>query len=46
MPIKSEKPYTDGTKQGEGPSGDLKKVVFEDTPIMSTYVHSHETLLS
>ena len=40
MPIKSEKPYTDGTKKGKGPSEDLKRVEFEDTPIMSTYVHS------
>lgn len=38
MPIKSEKPYADGTKKGKGPSEDLKRVEFEETPIMSTYV--------
>ena len=38
MPVKSEKPYTDGSKKGKGPFEDLKRVEFEDTPIMSTYV--------
>jgi len=39
MPIISEKPFTDGSKKGKGPiSEDLKRVEFETTPIMSTYV--------
>jgi hypothetical protein len=39
MPIKSEKPFTDGSKKGKGPNEkDLKRVEFEQTPIMSTYV--------
>jgi hypothetical protein len=39
MPVKSEKPFTDGFKKGKGPSEkDLKRVEFEETTIMSTYV--------
>jgi hypothetical protein len=39
MPIKSERPFTDGSKKGKGPTEtDLKRVEFEETPIMSTYV--------
>lgn len=39
MPVKSEKPYADGSKKGKGAAGDdLKRVEFETTPIMSTYV--------
>ena len=39
MPIQSEKPFTDGKKKGKGPiNEDLKRVEFETTPIMSTYV--------
>src|SRR5271156_3619845 len=39
MPIISEKPFTDGSKKGKGPiSEDLKRIEFETTPIMSTYV--------
>jgi hypothetical protein len=38
MPVKSEKPFSDGLKKGKGPSNDdLKRVEFETTPIMSTY---------
>ena len=40
MPIQSEKPISDGKKKGKGPFGDdLKRVEFETTPIMSTYVN-------
>lgn len=39
MPVISEKPFTDGAKKGKGPiSEDLKRVEFETTPVMSTYV--------
>lgn len=39
MPVQSEKPVSDGKKKGKGPIGDdLKRVEFETTPIMSTYV--------
>jgi puromycin-sensitive aminopeptidase len=39
MPIQSEKPVSDGKKKGKGPiDDDLKRVEFETTPIMSTYV--------
>ena len=54
MPVKSEKPVDDGSKKAKGPSSqNLKRVEFEETPIMSTYVpplypppdYSHEILL-
>jgi len=39
MPVRSEKPVSDGKKKGKGPIGeDLKRVEFETTPTMSTYV--------
>ena len=39
MAVISEKPFTDGSKKGKGPiSEDLKRVEFETTPVMSTYV--------
>ena len=47
MPIISEKPFTDGSKKGKGPiSEDLKRVEFETTPIMSTYVPTVNPVLT
>jgi hypothetical protein len=41
MPIKSEKPFLDGSKKPT--EKDLKRVEFEETPIMSTYVNPFPT---